>query len=927
MPEQVAFVGREQELQRIDTLIKAWGQSHIVCIHAEGGIGKTRLLQEVYRRYSQTGQSHRIVSKIIDFDDRSLHLFQNLGRKIASELDPDNQVFTAYFQGLYTQRKMELEGRSYASLRAIARKNFQTFYACFNSITEPQQDAAETRKHVTLLFDTTDALRGDIWATFFADLVTRVSHTLVLLAGRNAKTIADDIRDAFADRDYDPPQIDEIVQVQELQPLTPAVEAEEYLRNKERSMHFTIEPELRRQLLTLAGGKPILIDLAVEWRLRGITVDWAGEPMDGLSDEALAARRREFERQMVEHIGQRREHIDDLILLMSRFYPVTADMIAELLGLSFDDARALFEEAGTYVFVKHLPDHSISLHDEMRRMVNEYVWPDTDPDGEFHDEESLRYKQSLRIVEYLEDAMAELEWQIADFEDRTQAAVKRGDDEAEFQAFSQREAFERKLWTLKRQYLQHIFVVDRKNAVEEFAQSFDAASRKRQFAFRETLLDQTEEHAGTFSPAEQCIVGSRRLQFLFDKGRYAETDELASTLLQHEELVQEQRVKALILRANAKIRLGDIPSGIRDFEQAVATSAANHLDIWRFKALNGLGWAHRQAGETEKAQTYYEQARQLYNQVSAQEQARLEDDYGWLLNNLAFVLSNNNQTRRTAVNIARSHLEYWTQIGNEIGLGACYLVLGVARYRYDKFEPAGEAFQQAEEILSRLEQNDLLGQLYAWRGALRRDMHDLKNASADLTTALEIGTLNIRAMTFYCLGRVYMTDEKLNLNLAEHYMEQGLEEARKIPDFRYWLAAVVRLITIAVAKGAYDRLEAFQDRVEECLEHIEKPDKNALGMAYIGLAKLAFMQNDPAHIDQIVTWMEHAIVNINASYYANADILGQLAFLEKDFHQLAPDIIRGVGRKLTDFSRKKEQEQLDYIAVTPIMKRWAHWDA
>ena len=53
MREQVPFIGRQKEIERISELTEQWGTRQIICIHGEGGIGKTRLLQEIHNQYSQ----------------------------------------------------------------------------------------------------------------------------------------------------------------------------------------------------------------------------------------------------------------------------------------------------------------------------------------------------------------------------------------------------------------------------------------------------------------------------------------------------------------------------------------------------------------------------------------------------------------------------------------------------------------------------------------------------------------------------------------------------------------------------------------------------------------------------------------------------------------------------------------------------------
>jgi simple sugar transport system substrate-binding protein len=62
MAKPVPFIDRDQELDRVDEFVREWGTRRIVCIKADGGVGKTRLLEEIRERclrsvadYEKTG--------------------------------------------------------------------------------------------------------------------------------------------------------------------------------------------------------------------------------------------------------------------------------------------------------------------------------------------------------------------------------------------------------------------------------------------------------------------------------------------------------------------------------------------------------------------------------------------------------------------------------------------------------------------------------------------------------------------------------------------------------------------------------------------------------------------------------------------------------------------------------------------------------
>ena len=78
------FVGRDRELDRIDPLIRQWGTSQVVCLYGDGGVGKTRFLQEVRKRY--ISQPNLFFANTLDFDDRALHAIENVESRIMRNL-------------------------------------------------------------------------------------------------------------------------------------------------------------------------------------------------------------------------------------------------------------------------------------------------------------------------------------------------------------------------------------------------------------------------------------------------------------------------------------------------------------------------------------------------------------------------------------------------------------------------------------------------------------------------------------------------------------------------------------------------------------------------------------------------------------------------------------------------------------------------
>ena len=84
--EKVAFIGRESEIEQVETLIDTRGQRRVLFIQGEGGVGKTRLLQEIRERCLKGREAPVQVTEVLTFDDRNLRLPENLRYRLAEEL-------------------------------------------------------------------------------------------------------------------------------------------------------------------------------------------------------------------------------------------------------------------------------------------------------------------------------------------------------------------------------------------------------------------------------------------------------------------------------------------------------------------------------------------------------------------------------------------------------------------------------------------------------------------------------------------------------------------------------------------------------------------------------------------------------------------------------------------------------------------------
>ncbi len=111
------FIGRKSELEKIRSLAESWGTTKVCFVEGDGGIGKTRLLQEVKKRASEyliEGDSHSkqisvaIVSEITHSDWFSQFMTgvyatgKELGARVISH--PENASMSQHIDRLVERR-------------------------------------------------------------------------------------------------------------------------------------------------------------------------------------------------------------------------------------------------------------------------------------------------------------------------------------------------------------------------------------------------------------------------------------------------------------------------------------------------------------------------------------------------------------------------------------------------------------------------------------------------------------------------------------------------------------------------------------------------------------------------------------------------------------------------------------------------------
>jgi tetratricopeptide (TPR) repeat protein len=781
MSDRIPFVDREKELSHIEEFIHKQGVKRILWIQGPGGSGKTRLLEEVEQRFGHLTEKNYVLSPIIDFDDRALHITENFDRLIAQWLG--EQPYKQYLREVLDRQKMEEAGVSEEMLTRQSDHVSRWLIDTFNQFTKT--------KRAILLIDTVEKVEDKVW-THLCDLFKGAKNTFILLVSRRNDNLWDSLKS----------KVGKDAELVKWEPLEDEKFGEMYLEQKQRSLHIALGPAVCEKLILLVGGRPILIDLTVEAVSRNLTpeilINKTYSEIKILAKRKGGRLRKDFEIQLVRRIMDMRDSMDRLVLVMSRVYPMSSDMLTEFLNIGNEEAKTLFNEAKGKTIIKTLPDGRITLHDEIRTMVENYVWPYIDP------EEDRQKRDSRVAVEYFVRREAEIQKEIQEIE--AQQAAKKLDTSEDFlQLLTKNETLKQQLWDIREQFLVHSLYIDKKQGVRSFAEIFDKATRAYHFPYREVLLRKVDAYMETFSPEMKYEVNSRKVKAFLDTGDYEKAEALTSQILRHRSLSVEQRVDMLIQYGNIKIRLGRLTEGKDSFEKAVRMCRRNNFPHGLVPSLNARGWGYRLVGNIEKAIADYQEALELSFHT------RDELRRAWILNNLAFVYSQQGRYNPALALCAQAH-GLWEKISFGRGLGAVYEVYGSIYIKMERYDEAEEYFQKALEEFN-VRDVEWLSRIHAGLGLVYRMKGDREGAMRELNLALEYDIAKDRATILHRLAHIQL--EGGSYKRAKKIFEQSYQASREISDAYHELNNLGDLAMIAVVEKDFSSLAQFEKKYRD----------------------------------------------------------------------------------------------------------------
>jgi tetratricopeptide (TPR) repeat protein len=813
MKDEVPFIGRRTELDTINELIADYGRLDIICITAPGGMGKSRLLQEVHQAYAD--DDHLKVCDILDFDDRNLQNVRTMATTTAQMFS--KTAFEPYYRALENWYNIEagivvssdqLEQAEHAAARA--------FIDCVNAVSAQQR--------VLAFFDTTEAIAGTKFESYLQRIFAELQNCVILWAGRRAGDFGTAIqaRDGVS------------VRVIELEPFSPS-ESTLYLQQEQRLLKINVEEELAEKLLLLAGGRPILIDLATAWRARGISLDWliesSIESLRALPPQLLIRRREEFERQLVRYIIDTRDQIDSLIVALAHIYPMNVAMIARLLSLPADQAARLMEAAQDYVFIKSQGKRGISLQDEMRRMVNQYVWPELEPE--------LRGEYSRLAVPIFTEQIAAIEQQMKEMPQNSADSLA---------AFLDHNTLLEQQDVLTAQYVEHALFADISSGFQHFEKAVRQARYSGRYVLARKLYDVAQGFLKELNLLQRQQLQLVHARLLYDTGNARQARENLHELLDAGPTDEELQADIYNALAVSEVKLGNVDQALQ--YQTQSLNLLQHLNKTKRLPLsaNYLGYIYRLHGNWNKALEYYHLALDIATRVDKPQ----PNTIAATMNNMGYVFSLEGKYAE-GESLCQSAINIWTsqQLDKQVSRGE----ITIAQIWRDQgyYERSVSRIERALDRLKLPEDSEMIARGYLalawtqWFQGVRSESTDILYMSRDsFEKALEIaqkyyvitempGILCQASNVYWLLGE----REK-----ARQYLDKAYGLSKELHDIRYAVDAISGMAEFDYEEGKFETIPRYFEMIKKEYEDKGYDFPLFFGRMRCFLANIAFLEHE-----------------------------------------------------------------------------------
>lgn len=722
------FIGRKKQLAVIDSCVKSKG-IQVVSIEGSGGIGKSYFLHQIKEKYEDTLK----VSEVMDFWALSTHDVENVMLIIARSLG--EKYFKSFIRSLQEFRKGVFLGVSPVQIDGLRRKTQDRFWLDYEEFSN--------KYRLMLLVDSFEKVHDLEIGKWLISEIGKFSNTLICIAGRENKIWRTRLLKRAGIR---------LTQLA----INQFIKSEVHDFFNSSSIGVNIDEILREKLYYLTMGRPILLDLTLEWYKNELMFNWSPREMLDSTfrdysindlqhlDVINSARvKNTFSRELVRNICRLSANDGAIVYMAYVNRRFDKHILSYLLSTTLDSAEKILRQLLRLPYVKYIPYlDSYFLHDEMRDLVLRYVWPMLDPTcleerslicqkvSDYYDSRIIEAgnKISHYLADEVEDANTwdlivnlkdtiesyeaeKLYYQILGFPDQ---GIKKYKIE-----------WEKDIWS--RRYLSAAMKKEQKDsAIKEWQKTplvlfpFELSELEQQLenvkvnayqpgtdkvAARKSLIELSENLAIRSRPnlyADVLITQSYVDIYFNSDLKLADITRRAMLLGEAEKLLSTsddpndlpQKIKLHFLEGETLKRRGYWHKALDAYRKCLdnVLLSESSSSVEKNQVLNELGYLHALAGNTELAQEYCDMA------VSTSPKSYLDNNYGRSLAILGLVFRERDDFSM-AENLCQRSLLIHQRSGDEIGTAFTNYILGGTIREKAILEKDNSLFARAEELL------------------------------------------------------------------------------------------------------------------------------------------------------------------------------------------------------------------------------------
>jgi len=627
-PRTPSIIGRQEYVEAIRrALADTAGQSYFLYFVGSGGIGKTRLLEEVM--VFQQSAIPFLSSRIIDLYHADYHSPDGLRQAIVARLDPGNQFFQRYREHYAVLLQKLHEGNVGPELEQLRNEIDSLFLQEYNILAKQHR--------IALCFDTVELIEYESDTVleicqiqeeamgiknWFEEQVANFPNTVVLLAGRPRPILQADFERAFSGNGR-------IYHIFDLQALNQH-ETETYLTalgEQRPDLLDILSSSVQEQVFRITRGRPIYLSILVDLMIHGGVLSQFFPISDAIVedvDEELIGQH------LVEHLLNLPDPFGQMIyFLMHARKGLDADLLRYLVRDVWPAAQMqeIIDRTRTFTFVKTRPETTqLFLHDEVYALFDHY-FRDDPRFGHEYEPIAQYYRQQSNLDAAMQTSEQQMisqlyyELQIDVFNAYNHYYV-RWDEEA---IKSHENEFDMRLRDEVLRFLDRYTKPDSPFYDPRIADRIDRGAVDRDSAVRwvKRYLARTE-----FQKAVQVasnLRSSRHASF--------DWDEIDASLYKADLLTAWS--EAMLYIGSSEIETLRVLNEAIDLLQEQPETEANRYRRRRIlgRAYNNIGYSHWTRGHFGKAWKEYRQALAYFKNVE------MFDEQADTLNNLAFLLA------------------------------------------------------------------------------------------------------------------------------------------------------------------------------------------------------------------------------------------------------------------------------------------------